>query len=110
MTAVRMSVAQVAARWSCSRQHIYNMVNRGELPAFRIGTLTRLREEDVIEHEDRQCRACPLPAAAGAYREAGRAGAAAYRGLNASRLSCGSPIAGPQSWAITPRRRLLLAS
>jgi excisionase family DNA binding protein len=56
----RMSVAQVAERWCCSRQHIYNLINRGELPAFKAGSLIRLRMEDVIAHETRQCEA-PKP-------------------------------------------------
>jgi excisionase family DNA binding protein len=78
---VRMSVAQVAARWGWSRQHIYNMVNRGELPAFRIGTLTRLREEDVIEHEDRQCTPMPMEPIQGPAQPARqRAGTPMYPG------------------------------
>jgi excisionase family DNA binding protein len=54
---VRMSVSQVAERWGCSRQHIYNMIKRGELPAFRVRSLYRLKAEDVITHEERQIRA-----------------------------------------------------
>jgi excisionase family DNA binding protein len=60
MSHVRMSVSQVAARWGCSRQHIYNMIRRGELPAFRVGSLYRLKAEDVIAHEERQIHA-PVP-------------------------------------------------
>jgi hypothetical protein len=36
------------------------MIKRAELPAFRAGSLYRLRAEDVIEHEERQIRA-PVP-------------------------------------------------
>lgn len=36
-----IKVSKLAARWQCSRQHIYNMIERGEnnggLPAFRFG-------------------------------------------------------------------------
>jgi excisionase family DNA binding protein len=56
----RMSVAQVAERWGCSRQHIYNLINRGTLPTFRIGSLIRLREEDVTQYEDLQLQAAPV--------------------------------------------------
>jgi excisionase family DNA binding protein len=56
----RMSVAQVAERWGCSRQYIYNLINRGTLPAFRIGSLIRLREGDVTQYEDLQLQAAPV--------------------------------------------------
>jgi len=32
-----MKVSKIAKRWGCSRQHIYNLIDRGELPAFRFG-------------------------------------------------------------------------
>lgn len=37
------SVRQLAERWGCSDKHIYNLINRGELPTFRAGgTLLRI--------------------------------------------------------------------
>lgn len=37
------SVRQLAERWGCSEKHIYNLINRGELPTFRAGgTLLRI--------------------------------------------------------------------
>lgn len=50
---LRMSVAQVAIRWGCSRKHVYNLVHRGELPALYIGELIRFRREDVEAYENR---------------------------------------------------------
>jgi excisionase family DNA binding protein len=32
-----IKVAKLANRWGVSRQHVYNLVDRGELPAFRFG-------------------------------------------------------------------------
>ncbi len=53
----RMSVAQLADAWGCSRQHIYTLLSRGELRAVRIGNLIRFRPEDVADYESRQCHA-----------------------------------------------------
>jgi excisionase family DNA binding protein len=42
----------LAERWMCSEQHIRNLVDRGELPAFRLGgKLLRIRGEDVEAFE-----------------------------------------------------------
>lgn len=32
-----IKVAKLADRWQCSRQHIYNMIDKGGLSAFRFG-------------------------------------------------------------------------
>lgn len=38
----------LAERWQCSERHVYNMIERGELPSFRLGgKLLRIRAEDV---------------------------------------------------------------
>jgi excisionase family DNA binding protein len=45
----------LAARWLCSERHIRNMIDRGELPAFRLGgKLLRIRREDVEAFEARR--------------------------------------------------------
>jgi excisionase family DNA binding protein len=49
--------AQVAARWSVSRRHVYNLVASGALGHIRVGTLIRIREEDVTAYEARQWHA-----------------------------------------------------
>jgi excisionase family DNA binding protein len=38
----------LAKEWSCSGQHIRNLISRGELRAFKLGgKLLRIRAEDV---------------------------------------------------------------
>ena len=55
MTENRLSVAQLAELWGCSRQHIYNLVARQELAAIRVGNLVRFRQADVQAYEDARC-------------------------------------------------------
>ena len=44
----------LAERWECSAGTIYNMIERGELAAFKVGgKLLRIRE-DVVEAYERQ--------------------------------------------------------
>jgi excisionase family DNA binding protein len=52
----RLSVAQLAQLWGCSRQHVYSLIEKGHLRAVRIGSLIRLRPDDVRDFETRQCR------------------------------------------------------
>jgi excisionase family DNA binding protein len=79
----RLSVAQVAATWQCSPKHVYNLINRGELRAIKLGELVRLRPEDVEAYECRDLapkshpiasndEAIPIPSAGG--METGPAG------------------------------------
>lgn len=59
----RLSVAQLADTWGVSRQHVYNLIERGELQAVRIGALVRIRPEDVEAYEcrDRKQTDQPIP-------------------------------------------------
>lgn len=41
----------LAKRWDCSSQHIRDLVNRGKLPAFRVGRLIRISVETVLAVE-----------------------------------------------------------
>lgn len=41
----------LAKRWSCSAQHIRDLVKSGKLPAFRVGRLVRIPREIVEEFE-----------------------------------------------------------
>jgi excisionase family DNA binding protein len=42
----------VAARWDCSANHVRNLIRRGELRAFRVGSrLLRVKPEAVEEFE-----------------------------------------------------------
>lgn len=44
----------LAERWECSERHIRSMIDRGELPSFRLGgKLLRIRAADV---EDFECQ------------------------------------------------------
>lgn len=54
-----LTPAMLAERWSCSEQHIRNMIDRGQLPSFKIGEkLLRIRREHVEAFE---CQSGDLP-------------------------------------------------
>ncbi len=54
-----LTPAMLAERWSCSEQHIRNMIDRGQLPSFKIGEkLLRIRREHVEAFE---CQNGDLP-------------------------------------------------
>ncbi|AUN31998.1 hypothetical protein C0V82_16345 [Niveispirillum cyanobacteriorum] len=42
----------LAERWECSPRHIRDMINRGQLPAFRLGKLVRISAESVQRIEE----------------------------------------------------------
>lgn len=47
-----MTPAMLAKRWQCSERHVRNMIERGDLPAFRLGgKLIRIRHDDVVKFE-----------------------------------------------------------
>lgn len=46
--------ATLAERWDCSQQHIRDLINRGELPAFRVGRLIRIPHDEVMRIESGQ--------------------------------------------------------
>jgi excisionase family DNA binding protein len=49
---------QVAERWSCSANHVRNLIRRQELRAFRVGSrLLRIPLDAVLEFEQRQAAA-----------------------------------------------------
>ena len=44
--------SDIALRWQCSERHVRKMIDRGELPSFRLGgKLLRIRSEDVEAFE-----------------------------------------------------------
>jgi excisionase family DNA binding protein len=47
---IRLPVVEVARRLNCSRQHVYNLINSGELKAVRLGKRMGLRvaESDIF--------------------------------------------------------------
>ncbi|HCY87845.1 MAG TPA: DNA-binding protein [Desulfobacteraceae bacterium] len=55
---ILLRVDQVAKRLSCSGRHVYNLINQGILPGFKIGGRNGFRvrlsklEEFILERED----------------------------------------------------------
>jgi excisionase family DNA binding protein len=46
-----LTIKEVAAVLRCSRQHVYDLTKRRELPCFRVGkNLIRIPEESVYEY------------------------------------------------------------
>ena len=43
--------SELAARWGCSPEHIYSLIRKGDLQAFRIGALYRIKTEEVARVE-----------------------------------------------------------
>ncbi|WP_412033236.1 excisionase family DNA-binding protein [Nitratireductor aquimarinus] len=42
----------LAERWECSERHVRNLIDKGELPVFRLGgKLLRIRRETVESYE-----------------------------------------------------------
>ncbi|MBF0251663.1 MAG: helix-turn-helix domain-containing protein [Alphaproteobacteria bacterium] len=42
---------ELATRWQCSERHVRKLVQKGELPCFRLGNLIRVTPEDVEQYE-----------------------------------------------------------
>lgn len=58
-----LTPAMLAERWQCSEQHIRNMIERGNIPSFKIGDkLLRIRREHVEAYE---CQTGDLPDSGG---------------------------------------------
>lgn len=41
----------LADRWNCSAEHVRELIRSGQLPAFRIGKLYRIRADDIAAFE-----------------------------------------------------------
>ena len=37
---------------ACSERHVWNLIARGDLPAYRLGAITRLRVSDLQAYVD----------------------------------------------------------
>lgn len=57
------SVPSLAARWECSEGLIRKMIDRGEIEAFRLGTLIRIHVHEVNRIE------CQIPTASSASED-----------------------------------------
>ena len=44
-----MTVKEVAAYWRVNPKTVYDMINRGELPVTKIGTVNRINRYDVVQ-------------------------------------------------------------
>lgn len=54
--------ASLAARWGVSPSTIYSRINSGALPHFRLGSLYRIRHQDVLDYEHtHDVKGKPLP-------------------------------------------------
>ena len=47
------TIAQLAQRWQCPPDAIYDMVRRGDIKSFRVGKAIRFTAEAVAEYEKR---------------------------------------------------------
>lgn len=42
----------LSERWHCSERHVRNLINRGDLPHFKLGAkLIRIKRTDIEEYE-----------------------------------------------------------
>lgn len=49
-----LSVSDVARRYSIDSKTVYRLAHRGDLPAFKVGSQWRFREEKLREWEAKQ--------------------------------------------------------
>jgi excisionase family DNA binding protein len=47
-----VNVVEVAEYLACSERHVWNLIARGDLPAYRLGAITRLRVDDLRAYVD----------------------------------------------------------
>lgn len=52
-----LNLNELAAYLSCSRTYAYKLVSDSTIPSFKIGTLRRVRREDVVAYVERQLAA-----------------------------------------------------
>lgn len=53
------TITQLAQRWQCSTDAIYDMVRRGDIKSFRVGKAIRFTAEAVAEYEKDERRTTP---------------------------------------------------
>ena len=46
-----LSPIELACRWGCSRQHIYNLIKRGDIKAFKTGRHDRITFAEIYRIE-----------------------------------------------------------
>ncbi|GAB7550699.1 hypothetical protein NRB_01930 [Novosphingobium sp. 11B] len=63
-TPAPLSVAQLADRWGCSTALVRKLIDKGEVKAFRLGTLIRIPVAEVERYEGRADAEAPITAVA----------------------------------------------
>lgn len=54
MEKLLLDVKEVASVLGCGRTHVYGMIQRGELPAVKLGRLTRVRTVSLLAFVEQQ--------------------------------------------------------
>lgn len=49
-----LRIDEVAREWDVSRRTVERLIQKGELPAFKIGDTTRIRSEDLKQFEEKK--------------------------------------------------------
>jgi len=52
-----LTLAEIAAQWRCTEQHISSLIRRGALPAIRVGRRVIVRQQSVRRFEERNATA-----------------------------------------------------
>lgn len=63
-TPAPLSVAQLAERWGCSTALVRKLIDKGEVKAFRLGTLIRIPVAEVERYEGKADAEAPISVAA----------------------------------------------
>ena len=45
------TIHEVASRWKCSRDVVYDLLKTGKLKGFKVGGLWRIREDAINQYE-----------------------------------------------------------
>lgn len=85
----------LALRWACSEQHVRNLIARGDLTIFHVGSLIRIRQSEVerVEAGEERCGSSGIEergAPTGATKKVGPVVDLSARKI-AQRRSAGSP-------------------
>jgi excisionase family DNA binding protein len=57
-----LTIAELAAQWRCTEQHISQLIKRGALPAFRVGRRVIVRKESAQSFLERNATASAVAA------------------------------------------------
>ncbi len=57
-----LTLAELAAQWRCTEQHISQLIKRGALPAFRVGRRVIVRKDSAKRFLERNATASAVAA------------------------------------------------